>query len=39
MADKVHVELLAANSQLRHVNPNAWVLILDKIKNLNFRKG
>lgn len=36
MADKVHVELLAANSQLRHVNPNDWVLILDKTKNLNF---
>ena len=32
-------QLVAANSQLQHVNANDRVLIRDKAKNLNFRKG
>jgi CRP-like cAMP-binding protein len=39
MADKLEVDLVVAKSQLQYVNRNDWVLILDKAKSLNFKKG
>jgi hypothetical protein len=38
MADKLEVDLVATKSQLKYVNRNDWVLILDKAKYLNFKK-
>ena len=39
MADKLDVDLVVSKSQLQYVNRNDWVLILDKAKYLNFKKG
>lgn len=36
MADKVRLDLVVASS---HVNANDWVLILDKAKYLDLKKG
>jgi CRP-like cAMP-binding protein len=39
MADKLDVDLVVSKSQLKYVNRNDWVLILDKAKYFNFKKG
>jgi CRP-like cAMP-binding protein len=38
MADKSELDMVVSKSQLKYINRNDWVLILDKAKYLNFKK-